>query len=322
MIHLRLTCPAVLSDEVLGLIEGDPAITHVVAARGAAIDPPGDAIEFDVGRRAADRVIEALQSTGVAEQGSLVAETIDTVVDRGAGPTGRLRTRFREFPPVWSMVEARVAEGGAYPPSWFLLMMIAGVIGAVGILTNSQILIVGAMVVGPEYGAIVAFAWGVTRRDLLRVRDSSVALVVGFSLAILSAFILGISIRYLADTPRAFTAGVRPVSSFINTPNVFSFIVATVAGVVGVVSLTTARASTMIGVFISVTTIPAAADMGLSAAYGSGSEVGGSLVQLLMNVVVLTIVGMAVLVVQRRVWSRIRDDGPRPASDTGPTRDP
>jgi hypothetical protein len=33
--------------------------------------------------------------------------------------------------------------------SWFALLVIAGLIGAVGILANSQILIVGAMVVGP-----------------------------------------------------------------------------------------------------------------------------------------------------------------------------
>ena len=54
---------------------------------------------------------------------------------------------------------------GPYPPSWFSLLVIAGLIGAIGILTNSQILIVGAMVVGPEYGAILSLAFGVTHRD-------------------------------------------------------------------------------------------------------------------------------------------------------------
>ena len=34
-----------------------------------------------------------------------------------------------------------------------------------GILTNSQILVVGAMVVGPEYFAIIAAALGLTRSD-------------------------------------------------------------------------------------------------------------------------------------------------------------
>src|SRR5438045_4616201 len=42
-------------------------------------------------------------------------------------------------------------------------------------------------------------------------------------------------------------------------------VVAILAGIVGVVFLTQARAGALIGVFISVTTIPAAADIGLSA---------------------------------------------------------
>jgi len=69
---------------------------------------------------------------------------------RGHGP---LR---REKAPVWEMVEAVIHEGEAYAPSFYVLLAIAGLIGAVGILTNSQILIVGAMVVGPEYNAIMA----------------------------------------------------------------------------------------------------------------------------------------------------------------------
>ena len=58
----------------------------------------------------------------------------------------------------------------------------------------------------------------------------------------------------------------------------------------------------MIGVFISVTTIPAAADIGVSLALGSGSEAWGSTVQLLLNVTVLTAVTIAELPTQRAIW--------------------
>jgi hypothetical protein len=49
----------------------------------------------------------------------------------------------------------RIQTRGSYSPTWFALRVIAGLIGAVAILTNSEILIVGAMVVGPEYGVAV-----------------------------------------------------------------------------------------------------------------------------------------------------------------------
>jgi uncharacterized membrane protein len=80
--------------------------------------------------------------------------------------------------------------------------------------------------------------------------------------------------------------------------------VAVLAGVVGVVSLTESRANALIGVFISVTTIPAAASVGLSIAYSSWGEAGGSMVQLLLNVILLIVVGAAGLSSQRAIWRR------------------
>ncbi|HEX5304052.1 MAG TPA: DUF389 domain-containing protein [Streptosporangiaceae bacterium] len=51
--------------------------------------------------------------------------------------------------------------------------------------------------------------------------------------------------------------------------------------------------------FISVTTIPAAASAGVAAAYSSWGEAGSSLLQLLLNVVLLVIAGAAGLSTQR-----------------------
>jgi uncharacterized membrane protein len=84
----------------------------------------------------------------------------------------------------------------------------------------------------------------------------------------------------------------------------FSLVVAVLAGIVGVVSLTEARAGALIGVFISVTTIPAAADLGLSLAYSSWSQARGSAFQLVLNVTVLMVVGALVLRLQRIIWGR------------------
>jgi uncharacterized membrane protein len=71
------------------------------------------------------------------------------------------------------------------------------------------------------------------------------------------------------------------------------------------VSLVEARTGALIGVFISVTTIPAAADIGVSSAFQDWSEAGGSLMQLLLNVAILMAVGAVGLVVQQRVWRRV-----------------
>jgi hypothetical protein len=77
-----------------------------------------------------------------------------------------------------------------------------------------------------------------------------------------------------------------------------------VAGLVGVVSLTLSRTGAMIGVFISVTTIPAAADIAVSVAFGAWHEAAGSAAQLLLNVGVLIVVGAIALRGQRLIWRR------------------
>ena len=68
-------------------------------------------------------------------------------------------------------------------------------------------------------------------------------------------------------------------------------IVALLAGVAGVLSLTTAKSGALIGVLISVTTIPAAANVGVAAAYGDWSEFSGALVQLLINLGSIVVAG-------------------------------
>jgi uncharacterized hydrophobic protein (TIGR00271 family) len=159
-------------------------------------------------------------------------------------------------------------------------------------------------VVGPEYNAIIGVALGITKRNRAELWDGLLALCWGFLAAIAVTLLFGLAVRASGKTPVPFLHGVRPVADLINTPNVFSVIVAVLAGVVGVVSLTESRANALIGVFISVTTIPAAASVGLSIAYSSWGEAGGSMVQLLLNVILLIVVGAAGLSSQRAIWGR------------------
>jgi uncharacterized hydrophobic protein (TIGR00271 family) len=147
-------------------------------------------------------------------------------------------------------------------------------------------------------------AAGFSRRDADAIRDGLFALLWGFLAAIVASLVFGLALRASGKTPAPFLVGVRPVADFINSPDVFSVIVAVLAGIAGVVSLTQARANALIGVFISITTIPAAASLGVSMAYLSWGEAAGSALQLLVNVVLLIVVGAAGLTTQRRIWRR------------------
>jgi uncharacterized hydrophobic protein (TIGR00271 family) len=320
MLHVRVVSPPGTTEGLIERLSADPGIRNLVVLPGAARHPDGDAVQFDLLTRFANPVLQELRAHA-GTVSSIVIENVDAAItapgdpgDSGVHPHAGGRPRFGELPPVWELVEANIRAGGQYPPSFFALLVIAGLIGAVGILTNSQILIVAAMVVGPEYGAIMATSLGIDKRDRRAIWRGLIALVAGFGLAVIATLVFGLLIRWSGHTPRLYEDGLRPVSDLINTPNVFSVIVAVLAGIVGVVSLTESRANALIGVFISVTTIPAASDMGLSAAYGSWSEARGSTFQLLLNVVLLIAVGAAGLRLQRAAWrNRTERAAARPA---------
>ena len=316
-LHVRVVSPPALTSRLLAALTASSGVRNLVMLPGAARQPQGDAIQFDVQPGAANPVFRELRGLHVDREGSISVERVDAELTdgRGEAPAGEIGSFRRETTPVWEMVEAAIRAGATYPPSFFALLAIAGLIGAVGILTNSQILIVGAMVVGPEYDAIIAVALGLSTGDRRAARDGLVALAWGFLAAIVLTFLFGVAIRASGHAPAAFLHGVRPVADLINTPNLFSAIVAVLAGLVGVISLTEARANALIGVFISVTTIPAAASVGISLAFASWSQARGSVLQLLLNVVVLVAVGAVGLSSQRAIWRRWAG---RPADRAGP----
>jgi uncharacterized hydrophobic protein (TIGR00271 family) len=307
MIRVRVVSPPDTTARLMPVLLGDEGVVNLTLIPASVQHPHGDAIEFDVFRGRANQVIAQLRQLGLDDNGSIALEPVPASISQNAVRSRVGRSRFDEFAPVWEEVDARIRSDGRFPPSWYGLLVIAALIASVGLITNSQILIVGAMVVGPEYGAIVALAYGAIRREGSLVSNSAVALAIGFAAAVVASLLLGLIVRAGGLEPTAFAAGIRPVSHLINTPDWYSVIVAVLAGIVGVISLTEARASTLIGVFISVTTIPAAADMGVSAAFGSWAKALGSTEQLLLNIFLLAAVAALGIPAQRAVWRRLTE---------------
>jgi uncharacterized hydrophobic protein (TIGR00271 family) len=309
MLNVRVVSPPDVTGRLVEALATDDGVLNLIVLENAARNPRGDAIQFDVLAARANAVLAMLRGLGVDARGSIMLEDITSGISARADVVRSTIRRALTAPPIWEEVEARIKNAAFYSFSWFALLTIASLIGAIGIFTNSQILVVGAMVVGPEYTALISMALALNHHDPATVRSGAFALVIGFSIAIAVSLCFSLLVRAFGWESSEFNEGLRPVSDLINSPNAFSVIVAALAGVVGVVSLVEARANTLIGVFISVTTIPAAADIGVSSAFGQWNEARGSLVQLLLNLAILLAVGAVGLHVQRRFWTRRAERG-------------
>ncbi len=102
--------------------------------------------------------------------------------------------------------------------------------------------------------------------------------------------------------PDELDTASHPLSNFISRPDFFSFFVAYIAGMAGILALTSAKSGALIGVLISVTTIPAAANIAVGSALGDWGEAGGGAAQLGLNLTAIVLAGAVTLYVQRRVY--------------------
>jgi hypothetical protein len=146
VLHVRIVSPPGVTARLLDGLAGLPGVRNLIVLEGAAQRPDGDAVFLDVDHGAANPVFRALRGLDLDRDGAINVEQVDASLIAAARPSGRIGSPASEIAPVWEMVEATIRGGAVYSPSFFALLAIAGLIAAVGILTNSQILIVGAMV--------------------------------------------------------------------------------------------------------------------------------------------------------------------------------
>ena len=210
--HVRLVSAPDRTGGLLEALASDPGVSSLVVLPGAARRPGGDAVQFDVAARSANSVFRQLKAFQDGRSSTVAVEYVDATLGEEPTPASKHFLVQRDIAPVWELVEARIRSDAVYAPSFYILLAIAGLIGAVGILTNSQILIVGAMVVGPEYNAIIGVALGIDKRARRPVLRGLLALLVGFLAAIVVTLLFGLVIRWSGPRRRLYPAGVRPVS--------------------------------------------------------------------------------------------------------------
>lgn len=305
MLNLRVLAPAELTDELVAIMDDDPAVSGLAVVRGAALRPVGDLVFAEVAREAANDVIDRLRALGVHRSGSLQVEPVRIWMSQRGFEAEQLAPGSSADAVVWAEVTQRAYEDSELNWTYLSFMTMATLIAAVAIVLDSQILVIGAMVLGPEFGAIAALGVGLVRRRSGLLRYAARTLLLGFAAAIAVTFVAALVARTLGWLTVADVVGPRPETRFIYTPDKWSFVVAVIAAAAGVLSLTSAKVGGLSGVFISVTTIPAAGNVAVGLAVGAWAAVWGSSLQLAINLTGMAVAGALTLALQQAVWSRV-----------------
>lgn len=303
MLHVRVISPAAQTDEVLAIAADCPAAVNVIKLPGAAYDPAGDVVEFDVAREGANGILAELRGLGLKDSGGIAVEHVDLSISTAAEGAGDAAPGDPEDAVVWEELAARTNAETRMTWSYMAFLALAVQIAAIGALLDQPILIVGAMVLGPDFGPVAAMCFGVLQRDLRLIGAAARTLAVGFSVAIAITLVCAVLSRLLGWIEPSMLDD-RPLTSFIIHPDRWSFVVAVLAGIAGILSMTARKSSALVGVFISVTTVPAAGNIAVAIALAHWDEVGASFVQLGVNLAGMILAGVGTLLVQRIMWAR------------------
>jgi len=300
MLQLRVfgTAPAIA--EIAAGIRDIPGSRHVIRTGNGDGEPA--VVTADLADDAVDRALEQVKRMGVPTD-DVVLVRVDTI-----GPSVAQR-------PLASVVWADLlsqANANARPLARYLVFMIAaGLIAAFGVIYLNVTLVVGAMAISPDTLPITAAATAIVLGRWTLAARAIGALLTGLAVACVVGCLLTFALHQLVLLRAGFDVGSTFLQG-LSTVNISTPIVAFAAGVAGILALET-RASSAVGVAISVTTIPASAYLGVAAGIGEVGKAAGALLVLGVNVVMLMAGGTSTLVVQRmlgRVRPAAEREGP------------
>jgi uncharacterized hydrophobic protein (TIGR00271 family) len=244
--------------------------------------------------RAVDTTLEEMRSLGVPDA-DITLTRVEVV--------GSLATGTADPSLVWADVIGTAWLNARPIARYLAFMLAAGVIGSYGVIDNNGILIVGAMAVSPDLLPITAIAVGIVARRVGLAGRALLTLAVGLGVAALAAALSAFVQDQLDLIPSGFDIEVTGVLGSLTTVNNETIAVAFVAGVAGMLALET-RASSGVGVAISVTTIPAAAYLGVAAGLRELDKALGALGVLGANVSMMVVGAVGTLALQRLLVRR------------------
>ena len=254
MLQLRVYGDSAAMAAVVERLDALPGARHVsltdTGRAGSVL------VTADVRADTADTALTTLEGLGVAAD-DVALLRLDTI--------GPVSAAAEPLALVWADLLGQARVQARAPARYFVFMAAAGVIAAFGVINESPVLIVGAMAISPDLLPITAACTGLVLRRPRLIRRGLGTLVLGLAVTgVLAAAVTGF-LNLFDLLPNGFV--VQEIPAAQTHVNASTILVALAAGVAGMLAVET-RASSAVGVAISVTTIPAAAYLGVAAGVG------------------------------------------------------
>jgi len=290
MLRLRLAIEENRANDLATALEGTGGV-HQIVSMSREPTGAGVVLEADLLPAVADQVMDLIQQWEIADGSYLITRQEVIAPTPIHGPI----TGGNEF--AWIEVMGQARANARLLGRYLALMAVAGVLAAIGVITDNPILIVGAMAVSPDLLPICAACVGLVAGRSRLVRRALGTLLLGILLTWTVAAALAWGLQAVGILSGDFQVHDSALHGLADI-DYSTILVALAAGVAAMLSFET-RAASAVGVAISVTTIPASALFGVSLGLGEVSISWGAAGVLGVNVCLLLLSGTLTLAIQR-----------------------
>jgi len=287
----------------VSFLDAQSEAVDIIVVRGAGHRPDGDLITCDLSAASADLLVDELQRLGVTADGAVSLSDAPAVLDEDPYDD-EVHDPRGDDAVVWPRVLAELGRHARFSGTFAVLSIVATVIASIGVLTDSPVLIVGAMVVGPDFPVVAAICLGIVLGHYKLALRALATLLGGFVIGIVWVYAGTLVGQAIGIVDEQLHVAERTATVFTSDFGMLGLLVAVFAGAAGMVSVTSERPGVLIGVLISVTTVPAAATIGVAAVAGDAAVAWGATVTLVANLAGILLGGIATLLVQRAITRR------------------
>lgn len=279
-------------DAVIGVLD-DEGIEYV-RQRAWADDEEQWLVEFPVPTDAIGYVLDQLGEAGVEEDQYTVVTSVETAMTPQVEP---LRERFAsDFDPLTDEeLRSKVLDLSHDTRSFLAMILLSAIIATAGLLVNSPAVVVGSMVIAPIVGPVLTAAVGATTGDREMLVHSTWLQGAGLAVAVVGAWAFSVGLQFGGFVPATLDITSIDLIALRVAPTVFTVVVGLAAGAAGAYGLATKGPTSLIGVMIAAALIPAAATVGIAAAWNEPRIAIGSLLLLVLTMILINVSAFSVL---------------------------
>ncbi len=189
-----------------------------------------------------------------------------------------------DHPPILD----HVAQDSVWTMRYGFMVIVSCGIAILGLLLSSPAVVIGAMLISPLMGPIVALGFSLVLLDYREMRNAIITLGTGALLAIATSFLI-VKLSPLTSPTPEILARTRP--------QLFDLLVAVFSAMAGGYAVIKQRGETIVGVAIATALMPPLAVVGYGLAVGNWTIFGGALGLFMTNLlaIALTVSVMAKL---------------------------